>query len=221
MEIKYLGHASFLLRTKTGKVITDPFDPKVVGLKYPKQEADIVTISHQHQDHNYLQGTSEGTLVLDWPGEFEKNSIRIFGFQSYHDKEKGAQRGENILYKIDTEDMSVLHCGDLGLIPDDNFIDKLGDVDVLMIPVGGFYTIDAAEAVKVIHKIEPSIVIPMHYQTEGLNPGMFEKLAGVNEFLKQLGADIQEPVDKLIIKKEDFLEDKLKVVVMKNTTNLI
>lgn len=217
MEIKYLGHNSFLIRTKNGKVVTDPFDPKVVGLKYAKQEADIVTISHQHQDHNYVEGVSENALKLDWPGEFEKNGIRVFGYQSFHDKEQGAQRGENILFKIEAEDLSVLHCGDLGLIPDENFIDKIGDVDVLMIPVGGFYTIDPAEAAKVVQKIEPSIVIPMHYQTEGLDPGMFEKLAGVEEFMKRMGAVATEPQDKISIKKEDFIEEQTKVIVMKIT----
>lgn len=216
MEIKYLGHSSFLIRTKTGKVVTDPFDPKAVGLKYPKQEADIVTVSHHHPDHDYVSGVGPEPLVLDWPGEFEKNSIRIFGFQSYHDKEQGVKRGENILYKIESENISVLHCGDLGLIPEDSFIDKLGDVNVLLIPVGGLYTIDANEAVKVIQKIEPSIVIPMHYQTTGLNPQTFAQLTGVQEFLKQMGSDAQE-IEKLTIKAEDFVEEKTQVIVLKNT----
>lgn len=126
MEIKYLGHSSFLIKTKTAKIVTDPYDSHMVGLKFPKVEADIITISHHHQDHDKadqvgFSQTGVLPLVIDIPGEFEKQGIRIFGFKSYHDKKQGQERGENIIYKIEAEGISVLHCGDLGIVPNESF----------------------------------------------------------------------------------------------------
>ncbi|OGK26203.1 hypothetical protein A2954_04420 [Candidatus Roizmanbacteria bacterium RIFCSPLOWO2_01_FULL_37_12] len=213
MDIKYFGHSSFLIRTKNAKLITDPFNSKMVGLKFPKTEADIVTISHQHEDHNNSSAVEESPLLINMPGEFEKKGLRVFGFQTYHDKKNGAERGENIVYKYEGDGVSVLHCGDLGLVWDDAFIDQLGEIDVLMVPVGGFYTIDPTEAVELVKKIEPSIVIPMHYNHAKLNQQVFGKLSTVNDFLKKIGAENVVPVPKLIIKKEELLEE-MKVVVM-------
>jgi len=209
MEIKYLGHSSFLVKTKEAKLVTDPFDPKEVGIRFPKVEADIVTVSHDHKDHNQTQQViaPEGgeKLVINLPGEFEKKGIRVFGFSSFHDDKKGEERGENILYKIEADGVSVLHCGDLGFVPDDSFVDLVGGVDVLMIPVGGTYTLDADQAAQLIKKIEPSIVIPMHYGSDSLAP--------VSDFLKKMGAEKITPVPKLVVKPEE-LEEELKVVLL-------
>ena len=216
MEIKYLGHSSFLIKTKTAKIVTDPFDADMVGLKFPKTEADIVTISHQHGDHNKTKNVSGingiDPLVIDMPGEFEKMGVRIFGFQSYHDKTQGSERGENILYKFEAEGLSVLHCGDLGIIPEESFLETIGEVDILMVPVGGFYTIDADEAVQLARKVEPAVVIPMHYQVEKLNPKLAGKLSPVTEFTKKFGLD-PIPLPKLVYKKEE-VEQEMKVVVL-------
>ena len=107
MDIKYLGHSSFLIKTKTARIVTDPFDPEMVGLKFPKTEADVVTISHNHKDHNQFKNVSGingvDPLIIDMPGEFEKLGVRIFGFQSFHDKTHGSERGENIMYKFESE----------------------------------------------------------------------------------------------------------------------
>src|SRR3989344_3372049 len=163
MDIKYLGHAAFLLKSKDGaRLITDPFDQKI-GLRFPKSEADIVTVSHKHDDHNKTAQIGGGPLVIDMPGEYERKAIKVTGYLSYHDKKKGVERGENILYKIETDGISVLHCGDLGLVLDDVFVDQIGDVDVLLVPTGGFYTINSDEAVELVKRIEPSVIIPMHY----------------------------------------------------------
>ena len=217
MEIKYLGHASFLIKTKTAKVVTDPYDAKMVGLKFPKVEADIVTVSHQHEDHNQWKQVagSEGStpLVIDMAGEFEKMGVRIFGYKSFHDDKAGAERGEDILFKIEAEGMTVLHCGDLGLVPEDSFIDSIGDVDVLMVPTGGFYTIDSAQVEALVKKVEPSIVIPMHYNHKGLNQKAFGKLEPVTEFTKKFGAENITPLPKLIVKKEET-EEEMKIVVL-------
>lgn len=213
MDIKYFGHSSFYIRTKDARVVTDPFDPKMVGLKFPKTEADIVTISHHHHDHNFTSAIAGSPLIIDWPGEFEKMKVRIFGFRSFHDKKQGAERGENTVFKLEAEGISILHCGDLGLVLSDDFLDSVGEVDILMVPTGGFFTIDAAEAVDLVQKVEPSIVIPMHYNSPKLNQESFGKLSNVEDFLKKVGAETSTPVQKLTVKKEDFGEE-MKVVVM-------
>jgi len=217
MEIKYLGHSSFLIKTKIAKVVTDPYDSELVGLKFPKTEADIVTVSHSHKDHNQVKNVSgineTDPLIIDMAGEFEKKGVRIFGFQSYHDKTKGLDRGENILYKFESEGLSVLHCGDLGVIPEESFLELIGEVDILMVPTGGFYTIDSDEAFQLVKKIEPAVVIPMHYNNPKLNQKNFSQLTGVNEFTKKFGLDNPSPISKLIYKKEE-IEQEMKVVVL-------
>lgn len=218
MDIKYLGHSSFLLKSKDCRLVTDPFDPGMTGIKFPKVEADVVTVSHQHGDHNQtkLIGGTPAPLVIDMPGEFEVKGMRIFGFASFHDKEKGAKRGENNLYKMEADGVSVLHCGDLGLVLDDNFIDTLGQVDVLLVPVGGVYTITAQEAVSLVKRVEPRIVIPMHYNHDKLKQEGFSQLSRIDEFLKEMGASNTVPVPKFSIKKEE-LNQEMKVVVMEIT----
>ena len=209
MEIKYLGHSSFLIKTKTAKIVTDPFDPGMVGIKFPKTEANIVTISHNHKDHNQFKNVSGingvDPLTIDMPGEFEKLGVRIFGFQSFHDKTQGSERGENILYKFESEGISVLHCGDLGVIPEESFLETIGEIDILLVPVGGIYTIDSEEAFQLVKKVEPAIVIPMHYGSG--------KLAPVSDFTKKFGFDNLVPLPKLVYKKEE-IEQEMKVVVL-------
>jgi len=213
MEIKYLGHSSFLIKTKDAKVVMDPFDPQFVGLKFSKQEADVVTISHPHKDHAYTELIQGTPLILTWPGQFEKKGVRIWGFSSFHDKVEGKERGENILYKIESEGVSILHCGDLGCIPPDVQIDEIGDVDVLMVPVGGKFSLTAEEAMQLIKKVEPSIVIPMHYGRADL---VIEGLAPLDDFLKKMGVEPSEPLEKLVVKHEEFETDAaMRVVVLK------
>ena len=217
MDIKYVGHSSFLIKTKNARVLTDPFDPKAVGLKFPKTETDIVTISHKHDDHNYLGQVvgPEGTdpLVIDMPGEFESRGVRIFGFASFHDDKKGEERGENNLYKIEAEGISILHCGDLGVVLEDSVVEAIGEVDIILVPTGGVYTINSAQAAELIKKVEPSIVIPMHFNREGLNEKTFGSLEPVSEFLKKFGAENVVPIPKLVIKKEE-MADEMKIVVL-------
>ena len=213
MEIKYLGHSSFLIKSKETTLITDPFDPLKVGLRFPKVNAEIVTVSHQHPDHNAVALVTGNPLIISLPGEFEKKGVRIFGFSSYHDKKKGEERGENILYKIEAEGISILHCGDLGYVPDDDFLEQIGGIDILMLPVGGSVTLDSAEAVDLIKKIEPSIVIPMHYGSPQLKKESMPELAPVADFLKKIGGENVQPLPKLVIKK-DNLEEEMKIVLL-------
>jgi len=212
MEIKYFGHSSFQIKTKTARVITDPFDPKMVGLKFPKTEADIVTVSHHHHDHDMTNQVEGNPLILDWPGQFEKMGVRIWGFITYHDKKKGEERGINIMYKFESEQISILHCGDLGAIPDDAILDEVGEIDILFVPVGGTYTIDSTEAAELIKKVEPSIIIPMHY---GIPEGAIKELAPLSDFLKIMRKDAVEPIEKFIVKKEDLLDQEIKVIVLR------
>jgi L-ascorbate metabolism protein UlaG (beta-lactamase superfamily) len=213
MEIKYIGHSSFFIKTKTARVVTDPFDTKMVGIRFPKTEADIVTVSHHHHDHDMVSQIAGNPLILDWPGQFEKMGVRIWGVQTYHDKKKGEERGINIMYKFESEQISILHCGDLGMIPEDSILDEIGETDILFVPVGGTYTLDATEAVELIKKVEPAIVIPMHY---GLPEGAIKELAPVSEFLKKMGKDTLEPIDKLVVKKEELLLDQeIRVVLLR------
>lgn len=212
MEIKYLGHASFLIKSKTARLITDPFDPAMVGFRFPKTEADIVTISHHHHDHDNSKAIEGNPLIIDMPGEFEKNGIRVFGYKGYHDKKKGQERGEVTLYKFEADEISLLHCGDLGEIPQQSAIDEIGKVDILFVPVGGIATINSNEAVELIKEFEPSIVIPMHYNSTRHNQKVFAQFAPISDFLKKVGAENTVPIQKLIVKKED-LTDEMKVVV--------
>lgn len=213
MNIKYLGHSAFYIRSKDAKIVTDPFNPSI-GIKFPKIEADIVTISHEHSDHNYPQGITGEPLIIDWPGEYEKKGVRVSGFPTYHDKEKGKERGSNVIFRIETEGVSILHLGDLGHTLDDDTLEAVGDIDILLIPVGGFYTIDAKDAVAVIKQIEPSVIIPMHYKTREHDAKVFGEVAPLEDFLKAYGLENPETVDQLNIKKEDFAEET-KVIVMK------
>jgi len=213
MEIKYLSHSSFLIKTKDAKIVMDPFDPKFVGLRFSKQEADVVTISHEHKDHSFTELIEGTPLILTWPGQFEKKGVRLWGFSSYHDKVEGKERGENVMYKMESEGVSILHCGDLGTSLTDAQLDDIGDVDVLMVPVGGKFSLTADEAIHLIKKVEPSIVLPMHYGRADL---ALEGLAPLDEFLKKMGVEQSEPLEKLVVKKEDLaLDTAMRVVVLK------
>lgn len=212
MEIRYLGHASFHLKGKSASVVTDPFDKEKVGLKFPSVSAEIITVSHDHPDHNVVKGVEGTPLILDLPGEFEKEGIRVSGFATFHDKENGAKRGKNIVYKIEIDNVSILHCGDLGHVFNDETLEEIGTVDVLLVPVGGVYTIDSTEALQIIKQIDPKIVIPMHYKVDGMTE-TFKDLAPVEDFLTKMGIAIEEKTKKLVVKSEDESE-QMKTIVM-------
>ncbi len=209
MDIKYFGVSSFLIKAKDAKLVTDPFDP-YIGYKIPKTDANIVTVSHNHKDHNNTPAIEGNPLVINTPGEFEKNEIKVFGYPSSH----GGDRGENILFKIEAEGLSILHCGDLGIIPEEKYLEGIGDVDILMVPVGGTYTLNADEAAEMVKRVEPSIVIPMHYNFPKLDQkGYGGGLAPVAGFLKKMDRESVTPIPKLTVKKEELLEE-MKVIVL-------
>ena len=148
MEITYLGHASFRIKGKTTTVVTDPYKPDHVGLKFPKHiSADIVSVSHDHPDHNAIHQIEGAAYVVNGPGEYEIKGVGVIGLSTFHDEEKGAKRGKNTIYRIEMDGLSIVHLGDLGHTLSAEEVDSLDGVDILMIPVGGVYTIDAAKAV--------------------------------------------------------------------------
>jgi len=209
MEITWLGHACFKIKTGDKTIITDPFDASI-GLKEPKGEADIVTVSHHHFDHANTKAITGSPTTLEGPGEYEIGGISITGVPAYHDKEKGLTRGRNTLFVFDAEGIRVCHLGDLGHKLSDEELEELDGVDILLVPVGGTYTIDGKEAAEVVAQIEPSIIIPMHYKIEKLNLD----IADASKFTHEMGAK-SEALDKLIIKAATLPEEGEKVVLLK------
>lgn len=218
MDITYLGHSSFKIRGKNATIVTDPFNPEMVGFKYPKIEADIVTVSHSHPDHNYTEVFEDPKLVkkpviVNGPGEYEIKGVNILGVSTFHDDKEGQERGKNTLYEIRMDGLVLVHLGDLGHKLTEKQTEEIEDVDILFLPVGGFYTLDPKMASEVIAELEPTIIIPMHYQRPGLNANNFDKLVGVNEFLKVMGKTDVAPQDKLTISKDKLLEETQIVIL--------
>lgn len=213
MDIYPLGHSSFRIKGKVATVVTDPFDPAMVGLKFPKVEsADLVTVSHGHPDHNHVALVGGTPFVISGPGEYEVAGVTVVGYGSFHDDKKGEERGKNTIYKMTVDGIRIAHLGDLGHKLSEELVDKLGDVDILLLPVGGFYTVDAATAVEVVSQIEPLVVIPMHYKREGMGKG-FEEVEGVDKFLKLMGAEGVEKLNKYTVSR-DRLPENTTVVVL-------
>jgi len=207
MTITWFGHSCFRIEAKEGSVLTDPFD-KEIGLRPPKIKDDIVLVTHQHHDHNNIGDANPEAFIIQNPGEYEKQGIAIRGIQSYHDDKEGAERGLNTIYVLKAEEMTIAHLGDLGHKLTDSQVEEIGDVDVLMIPVGGNYTIDGKMAVEVISQIEPKIIIPMHYKIDGLTVD----IDGPEKFIKELGLT-PEKVDKYKISKKLLPTEEEKLVM--------
>lgn len=216
MHIIWQGQSCFQIIVSRNKgeqvsIVIDPFDEST-GLKAPSMPADILLITHPHSDHNNKKAVKGTPFLIEGPGEYEVKDVYIQGMSAYHDETQGKERGQNTIYTLETEALRLCHLGDLGqkeLTAEQ--LDKIGDIDILMVPVGGVYTIDAKGASKVIAQIEPRIVIPMHYYI----PKLKIKLEGVGEFLKEMGKKSIEPQDKLLIKKKDLTGEETKIVVLK------
>ena len=199
MDITWLGHSCFRLKGKQAAVITDPYPPEV-GYSLGKPAAHIVTVSHDHHDHAYVQGIEGDPKVISGPGEYEVSEVLIIGISTFHDSEGGKKRGKNTVYLIDLDEISVCHLGDLGHGLAAEQVEEIDDVDVLLVPVGGVYTINAPMAAAVVRQLEPKVVIPMHYKTEALS---FE-LEPVERFLREIGAKDVQPQAKLSITKSNL-----------------
>jgi L-ascorbate metabolism protein UlaG (beta-lactamase superfamily) len=212
MIITWQGHSCFKIQDKIGPdgvtVVTDPFN-KETGLKVPNFEADIVTVSHDHKDHNNVDALRGTPFVISCAGEYDFKGVLIEGIDSFHDEKNGEERGGNIMYRIEIDDISVAHLGDLGDVLDNSQLEKLVGTDVLLIPVGGKYTLDAKKAVEVISQIEPRIVIPMHYKTKDIK----YDLDSIDKFIKEIGLTPTYE-EKLKISKKDLPQEDMELVIL-------
>lgn len=219
MDIYWLGQAYFKLKGKKATVILDPFKSEFTGLKLPKDlSADIALSSHNHDDHNNTEAIASSTgqkvMVFKDPGEYEVAGVVITGITSFHDNSNGSERGKNTIFHLIFDGLNIVHLGDLGQSQlTEEQVTQVGETDILLVPVGSVYTIDAKKASDIVSQLEPKIIIPMHYKIEGLK---FE-LEGVEGFLKEMGAEGVTPVPKLSITKEKLPEEPVVVVLNKTT----
>jgi len=215
MQIFWKGQSCFQIiatpnKNSQIKIVIDPFSEDI-GLRVPKLEADVLLVSHNHYDHNNVKAVSGSPFLISGPGEYEIKGVFVQGVSSFHDNSQGKERGQNTIYSLEVEDIRICHLGDLGQneLTEDQ-LEKIGDVDVLLVPVGGEATISAKEAVKIMAQIEPKITIPMHYQI----PKLKLKFDGVDKLLKSLGLKTIAPQDKLTIKKKDISSEEAKIIVL-------
>lgn len=214
MNIEYYGHSCFKITAKPAgrgqeevTIFIDPFDKKV-GLRPPQGQADLVLVSHHHYDHDNVSALKGEPVVFDIPGEYSIKGVNIIGLQTYHDKTESVP---NTVFLLEAEDLKICHLGDLGCDLTEKQMEELGEVDVLMIPVGGKYTIDAKKAEEIAKSIEPSIIIPMHYKMKG---STITDIADEKAFCDEIGSCPKEKTSKLNLKKKDLEGKNMEVVIM-------
>ena len=211
MKIRYLGHSCFEFTESTGTtIVTDPYGN--VGFKMPKTRADAVTVSHAHFDHNNAKAVDGDPVVFDREGQYEIGGVNITAIKSYHDNDNGKLRGENLIFKFRMDGVEVCHMGDLGEECSAELIEELLPIHVLLIPVGGNYTIDAQLAKEYVDRIMPSYVIPMHYKTKGLNVDIEKPDEFIDLFEKE---DVEElETSEIELFRDDVTEEQTKLILM-------
>ena len=214
MKVKFLGHACFRIEAADGAaVITDPYEPGGFGgaIGYGKitEPADLVLISHDHADHNYAQGVPGNPRVLKGDGPQTIKGIEVRWVKAFHDPNQGAQRGTVNIPILTVDGVRICHCGDLGHVLELREVSALGPVEVLLVPVGGLYTIDAKEATVLVERIKPRVVIPMHFKTEKCG----FPLAKVEEFLRGKQNVVRTAGSELELTKE-LLPTETEIVVL-------
>jgi L-ascorbate metabolism protein UlaG (beta-lactamase superfamily) len=216
MLIQYYGQSCFKITTKPGGRATeditlffDPFD-KELGLRPPQGQADIVFVSHNHHDHNNISALKGDPVIINTPGEYAVKGINVVGVDSFHDNDEGASRGRSTIYIIEAEELKICHLGDLGCDLTGKQLEEIDGVDILFIPIGGNYTIDGKKAAELIRKIEPTIVIPMHYKLAGSTA----EIADESKFCSEIGNCPKEKTAKLNIKKKDLEGKNMEIVLM-------
>ncbi|MBI2577718.1 MAG: MBL fold metallo-hydrolase [Candidatus Wildermuthbacteria bacterium] len=215
MQITWKGQACIFLSGSAGKeqvrVLVDPYHDSI-GFNFPSTEADVVLITHDHPDHNNVQGVKGEPFVISNPGEYDVKGVFIQGIHSFHDGVEGKERGTNTIYTIEMEDMRLCHLGDLGqkeLTAEQ--LEKIGNVDILFVPVGGVDTLDGTQAAEVIEQIEPKLAVPIHYAL----PKLKYQLDGVDTFLRTMGRKDMEAQPKIMIRAKDLPTGETSVVVLK------
>ena len=211
MKIQWFGQSAFLLVSDSGlRVITDPYNP-AIGYKDINETANVVTISHEHRDHNYPQTVKGHPEVLSGPGVREVKGVQFKGINTWHDPSQGAQRGSNTVFCFTIDGVRICHLGDLGHLLTKQEQESLGNVDLLLVPVGGFFTIDASEASKIVADLNPRIAIPMHYKTDRGGP----HLAPVDEFI-EFKPDVVNSSDPWYEVKQKTLLVNTQIVVLRH-----
>jgi len=216
MKIKWYGHSAFLITTGSGtRIILDPYQSGAFGgaLAYGKisEEADVVLSSHDHDDHNYVGDLKGKFKLINTPGDHSEPGVSIEGIPTFHDQSGGSERGLNIIFVIEAEDLRIAHLGDLGHVLDKDAVKKMGRIDVLLAPVGGFYTIDPAEATKIVDDVGPAVTIPMHFKTDKCD----FPIAAVEEFTKGKSG-VKETGTTEIEVTQSNLGSLGKIVVLRN-----
>lgn len=217
MILTYHGHSTFKIKGKKGTIVFDPFD-EYIGMPLPRMSADIITVSHDHKDHNAVKKVSgttkrENPFIVNKSGEYEVGGISIFGIKTFHDGNGGVERGENIVFTVFIDGLRICHLGDLGHQLSPEQIEEIGSVDILLCPVGGVYTIDPELAVKTIRAIEPGIVVPMHYKTDRHNKDVFGDVKSLEDFLKVYGLS-PEAVAKIDIDDKLRIPEETELIVL-------
>ena len=213
MKIKYLGHASFMISSDNGtKIITDPYMPNE-ALTYGEinESADIVTVSHEHLDHSNVAAVRGNPKIVKGAVTAESKGIAIKGIPSYHDEAGGKKRGGNIIFYFEVDGIRVCHLGDLGHLLGDNQVAEIGTVDILIVPVGGYYTIDGRVATQVCNQLKPRVIIPMHWNYKW----SFSEIASVDEFL-QGKKDVSRPDASEAEFKQGELPASTQIIVLKS-----
>lgn len=208
MDVTWYGHGCFRLRGRGAAVVNDPYPP-ALGPRLPRLEADLVTISHEHDNHNYVRTVAKDPFVIRDPGEYEVAGVTVLGVPTFHDARKGEEHGRNTVYLLAIDDVNVCHLGDLGHPLDDRSLEWLGKVDVLLVPVGGGATLDATRGAEVVRQIEPRYVVPMHYAL----PQLKVDLQPIDRFLEEMGVESQERQPKLTVQASSSSEET-KVVLL-------
>ncbi len=216
MLIQYYGQSCFKITSKPGGratddvvVFFDPFD-KELGIRPPQGQADVVFVSHNHHDHNNVEVLKGNPIIINTPGEYAVKGINVVGIDSFHDMEQGAVRGRSTIFILEAEELKICHLGDLGSELTGKQLEEIDGADVLFIPVGGNYTIDGKKATELIRKIEPAIVIPMHYKIAGSTA----EVDDLQKFCTEIGNCPSEKVTKLNIKKKDLEGKSMETVIM-------
>lgn len=211
VEITWSGHACFVLKGKEKTVVTDPYYPDLFG-QFGHVDADIVTVSHPHPGHSYVQGVGDSPCQVTGPGEYEIGGVFITGIPTYHDDQSGTLRGRNTLYVIEMDGLALCHAGDIGHSLPSPLIEEIGSVDVLFLPVGEVSTLGIDAAIDVVRQLEARIVVPMHYKTSST----VRQLQPVDRFLSRMGTQDVRPRPVLTITPSS-LPASTQVVVLDDT----
>jgi len=203
LQIRWHGHACWEITNKL-TLVTDPHDGKSIGIPAPNVAGDVILVSHDHYDHNSVKTVEkEGSKVVTDERKRTINEIEIKGIESFHDECKGTKRGSNIMFKFVVDGIKFCHLGDLGHLLDEEALEKIGEVDILFIPIGGTFTVDDKEAWEIIKKINPKIIVPMHYKIGGLSL----PIAGIDAFLEQSKYTVNHVGNEIEIDKEDLPDE--------------